>query len=332
MKHSSTPFALILVASAFFLSDVQHVSAESLNPRSSESQVTQAQPSQNSAQTKEPSPSQVPTAVLSIRESSAEKVKAEQQTSGSGNTAKPPTHDTFWAEWVMAGAAVVYSFFAILQWRALKKTVDESKDLVVTANRQAKAAEAQVTNLEKTLVATEKAAAAAKQSADLAGESINIAKLALQNERPLLSAEMQEVNKARTAEYFASLKFRNRGRGSAIIQEVRLELKLAMPNESREPTIDYPKAEKQMRIREPALGAGEASSLYGFTGSQFDFNYTALDKECGAAQEKQLRFFGIVRYRDTVGNKYEMGYSFEYASFQTRPSFFYIQDSYDITL
>src|ERR1700687_3400478 len=221
---------------------LQDLSAESPNPRSPESQVTQAQSSQNSAQTKEPSPSQVPSAELSSPESSAEKVKAEEQTGESGGTAKPPTQDTCWAEWVMAGATVVYSFFAILQWRALKNTVDETQGLVVTANRQAAAAEAPVNNLEKTIIATEKAADASKQNAELAEESINIAKLALQNERPVLSAEMQEVNKARTADYFASVKFRNRGRGSAIIQEVRLELRLAMPNESREPKIDYPKA------------------------------------------------------------------------------------------
>jgi|SRR5579862_5324204 len=213
MKHSRTWYALILIASALIPSAVQHVSAESPNRRSPESQVTQAQPSQNSAQTKEPSPRQVPTAELGVPESSAEKVKAEQHTGNSGGAAEPPTHDTFWAEWVMAIATTIYSFFAILQWRALRKTVDETQGLVVTANRQATAAEAQVANLEKTLVATEKAANAAKQSADattagavaaeqyvkLTAELVRtsqrtakIAELALNVERPYVFIERQE--------------------------------------------------------------------------------------------------------------------------------------------
>jgi hypothetical protein len=198
MKHSSTWFVLTLIASALLLS-AEKITAQSPNPRSPESQVTHAQPSQNSAQTKEPSPRQIPTAELGIPESSAEKVKADQQTSNSGGTAEPPPHDTFWAEWVMAIATTVYSFFAILQWRALKRTVDETQGLVVTANRQAVAAEAQVANLEKTLVATEKAANAAKQSADAAAAGTKATERYVDMTAEMVEASRQSAKAAEAA-------------------------------------------------------------------------------------------------------------------------------------
>ena len=135
MKHSSTWYASILIVSALLLTAGRSASAASPNPT--------------------PSP-------LKTRET-------EQHQSGE----KAPSN---WWLIIFTGALAVVG---ILQFCAMTKQARSMRNANVltretlgAVQRQAKAAEAQVTNLEKTLVATEKAANAAKKSADVADKAL----------------------------------------------------------------------------------------------------------------------------------------------------------------
>jgi hypothetical protein len=176
MRSKPSFLLMILIALALLLSVARNASAQSSNPRSSQSQVGQAEPSETNAHQQE---------AETVRAPDAEVPTASHQ----GISSQQNQHQadyylekawrwvvSIWTvEYTIAFATVIYAFFAILQWCALKKTVDETQGLVKTANRQAKAAENQVVNLEKALLSTEKAAAAAEKNADISERGLALA-------------------------------------------------------------------------------------------------------------------------------------------------------------
>ena len=129
-----------------------------------------------------------------------------------------------WPERIIAGATIVYTIFAILQWTALRKTVEESKELIGIANRQAKAAEEQVRNLEKTLVETRKVAEASAQSAEVARQAL------LLNVRPVVEIHGQHLD-THGLELRATIGIVNTGSMRAIIREQEFDFWLRARHE-----------------------------------------------------------------------------------------------------
>jgi hypothetical protein len=174
MKHSNTWFASILIASALLLSGGSGANAQSPNPRNVQNQVGQAQPNETNTQKQKSEPSITPAA--NIPAASHQEVspqKDQHQADGYLKEAGRWIVSIWTVEYTIAAATIVYSFFAILQWFALKKTVDETQGLLVTANRQAiaaqesaEAAKQQTETLTATLIATQQTADAATKSAD----------------------------------------------------------------------------------------------------------------------------------------------------------------------
>jgi hypothetical protein len=157
MKHSSTWFALILIASALLLSAGKNGIADSPN-QTGQSAAT-PKDEYNYAKPRSSGDSQQPSA-----QRTSEKSQAETYNYYGDFNYRPRESGIPWEKIGQVAtilATVAMAVFAgglwktsIWQWREIK--------------RQAKAAEEQVIKLDKTLVATDKAAEAAKRSADAA--------------------------------------------------------------------------------------------------------------------------------------------------------------------
>jgi len=307
MKHSSTWFALILIASALLPSGASSANAQSPNPRIVQNQVGQAQPSET--KTQEPEGEPAGTAAAGIPTASRQEVSSQQDqhpADGYLQKARQWIASIWTVEYTIATATIVYSFFAILQWFALKKTVGETKSLVVTADRQAKAAEAQVTNLEKTLLATEKAAGAAVKNADAAlaasAAYLDITSFWLETEKKGSDVMDSGVG---VVDPLLHWTLTNHGKSPAIVTELCWQkfFGLRLP--------DIPIYNNFSRLpRELVIGAEKGDEQAHQWSFLFGNYLTEQDMEPVRKMESRLQIYGYVRYRDIFDRRIIIGYAF----------------------
>lgn len=166
-------------------------------------------------------------------------------------------------------------------------------------------------------------------AADATKKSAEVAELTLRSDRPFLIAE--EADLIRTANTTARIFFRNRGKGPAIIADIRMEMVLATAGSV--PRSSYYSEATNRRILEPVLGPGEQSSAYDVwcdevnpihTGSGDIDSYTPL-QQIFAQDKRMLILFGCVRYHDTSNDLHESGFCWEY---WPPLRSFYLSDSY----
>jgi len=203
--------------------------------------------------------------------------------------------------WAIVYVTIAYVIVAIFQWRALRKTVDETQGLVVNSQRQAKAAENQVNNLEKTLAATEKAATAAEKSTDFAVRSFYTL------HRPwVLVTDFQIVQNDETKRFDIHYKAYNVGQLPAIWRGVdhRTDVQPNSPSD-----VDF-SATRQMSYVLPPLSSPEQ----GITLSASLDMITDAQWKTIREGKNTLFFMGFVRYegpyKDTNGNPilYQTGF------------------------
>jgi hypothetical protein len=297
----------ILIASALLLSAANAESAASPDPANPQSKVSTPQP----------------------RETNAQQQKRETARASSANVPTPghqeirPQEDqhqtdrylqTAWrwivlnwnVSYTIALATSIYAFFAILQWRALKKTVDETQSLVRSANRQAKAAEDQVTNLEKTLAATQIVANAAKSSADAA----------LRSDRPILVAEQflpQNIDCRQGIQNesvtLVTFQIRNCGKGPALTVELVGNIKLIN-------NLPYPPSFgdcKPIPLRENVVETSKGVNAFvPYAPAKPAMLLPDTDSARVENGLVNLFVYGWIAYRDVHGNRYDSRFSVQY--------------------
>jgi hypothetical protein len=282
---------------------------QSPNPSSAQGQVSAAKPSETDAQTEKPSPAQP--SLANVPTPSEQEIGSQENQENANDL-----FNAFW-RWIVvnwtvnhtiATATCIYTLFAILQWCALRKTVDETQSLVKTANRQAKAAEDQVANLEKTLIETKKAADAAKYSAE-------VARFALHSNRPYLL--VMNVTPKTGQKYAASkypvlgieepissaiINVQNVGGSPAeIIEIVATSWKYECLQDTSEPawddklTLDTPRD-----ITQPVLGVGQTIEPQ----IRIFVNWTDENIDLVKDGTKRVALYGIIRYRSGPKESY----------------------------
>jgi hypothetical protein len=275
------------------------VSAQSPNPGTSQSKMGQAKPSENYAQQQKGETPQAP--IAAVPTTSTEEISPQQ------NQHYSYCYFQKAGRWIMsiwnvnytiALATIAYSFVAYFQWRALNKTVAETQSLVVVANRQADAAERQVTNLESTLAATVIAANAAKASADAA----------VRSDRPVLIVA-DFVKTEDEGFTLINFKIRNCGKGPALNIQLVGHVKLAA-------SLPYPTDFGECRAIPTRLTVGEAgkpvSAFIPYTIGEVAILLSEAEWIRVENGKTNLFAYGWVTYRDIHRNRYDVRFSAQY--------------------
>ncbi len=166
-------------------------------------------------------------------------------------------------------------------------------------------------------VTTKNAARAAQRSADAALATAEAAKLTLGADRPFLMAEEPDLRRPAPL-ITATLHFRNRGKGTAIIDRIVMSLEPAPEESDHRALIARAKPEKQ--VTEIVIGPAEKSSRYNVyclepkpvQSASGSFDVHAPLK---ALLEKKeiLTLFGFIEYHDTSGGPHITEFVWSYA-------------------
>jgi hypothetical protein len=322
MKHSSTWFALILIASALLLRAGQNVNAASIEPRPKPHQEKPNRNIQN-AEPHQPE-STVPLRNLDAAEAATlnalRALHAEQEARAKENRTDD---EAFYANLISLGLLVVgavYSLLAWKQWAAIKEQARISR-ASLAANRialgvarananaakdQALAAQAQVTNLEKTLLATEKAAGAAVKNADAAlaasAAYLDITTFWLETEKE--GADVMDSGVG-VVDPLLHWTLTNHGKSPAIVTEICWQkfFGLRLP--------DIPIYDNFSRLTRELVVGSEKEDKQSYQWSFLFGDYlTEDDMEPVRKMESRLQIYGYVRYRDIFDRHFIIGYAF----------------------
>jgi hypothetical protein len=340
MKHSSTSFALILIASVLLLSAAN---AEQPNPRPTATSSTNLpQRSEGSAEQTQAN-SVAPAATTEALDAKPAEHKygtadVERKDSGS----KPPedpqgltTRDwlqIFFNFWLTVATIAL----AIFTWklvgvtrdvhRATEKGTEVANENVKAARASAEAAKAQLeftkTANEQNLNIARQSTEAAKQSAEATRQNVTIGALALKADRPYMVLEKCEIqglpkegpivleNFSETKSFTliaAIFEFKNLGKGPAIIDEVVTHLcvvaKLPEPK-------DFTGCQQVFINKEAVTPNDFLKTLSPF----MDMFAFTKQEECDSVNNgtNLLIAYGRITYRDVFDARYETGFLFRY--------------------
>jgi hypothetical protein len=161
------------------------------------------------------------------------------------------------------------------------------------------------------LVASAIAAAAARQAAKASRDSAEAGQLALHSDRPFLFIEKPDFHPAERGKMSAVFYLRNRGKGPAIIHELRAGLKFT--NSRKSASSDFPQRADYRRtavieVTDNVLGAGDPSDRY--EAWLENENLTLGEIHSGKASgQRELVLCGVVSFHDSLGDwEYEAGF------------------------
>jgi hypothetical protein len=162
--------------------------------------------------------------------------------------------------------------------------------------------------------------------------AVQIAESSLHTDRPFLFVEKPDFHPAERGKMSAVFILRNRGKGPAIIHELRAGLKFTNSRQARSRGFPQRADYRQtaiIEVTDNVLGAGDQSSRYEAWLENENLSLDEIHKEI-VSGEKELVLCGVVSFSDSFGDwKYEAGFCWSERPEEFRPLAFKLVESYN---